>query len=291
MRRTGLFIIGVLILIVLHMMVFTACEPTSFPGLNQPEELGGIFNNDQEKYYPTIQDAIDDAHDGDTITLSRGRYLENITFSGANKNITLMSDYSGEEVIIKSNGYGPVVTFTSNSSTLQGLTITGGNAVLGGGILIEYNSSPTIIGNNVTGNTAVGGAGIHVSESNPLIVGNVIKNNTIPNRFGNGPGGGINVSNASRPVIKDNIIKDNTSYLDGGGIGVSYNSELLPAESRAEGGWGSNSEGGHRYRIPDCPYYKDRGNIAGNTFSGNTHTAPTENPKKGYHVYFDQYSD
>src|SRR5215204_3665661 len=96
----------------------------------------------------TIQHAIDAAAAGDTILVSPGTYIENITFRG--KPITVASEQGAGVTIIDGNRAGSVVTFASGESrnaVLTGFTVrNGANSFSGGGVLIQ-NSAPSIIGN------------------------------------------------------------------------------------------------------------------------------------------------
>lgn len=49
-------------------------------------------------YFPTIQQAIDTANNGDTVLVSPGTYLGNINFKG--KNITVASLFLTTQVVI-----------------------------------------------------------------------------------------------------------------------------------------------------------------------------------------------
>lgn len=181
--------------------------------------------------YPTIQQAIDNANDFDTLIVQPGSYFENINFHG--KKILLTSlFYLGNDTSYISgtiiNGSNPVnadtgscVIFSSgedSSSVLQGFTITGGTGTKwldahgagtyceGGGILIDF-SSPVIRFNRIINNVAVnvsgvsgaGGGGIRISDGNPQLLNNVIAFNL--GRYGAGI-----VLNYTGCIIKNNLI-------------------------------------------------------------------------------------
>ena len=82
--------------------------------------------------FPTIQEAIDSAVDGDTVLVAPGTYVENINFWG--KAITVTSEEGPEVTIVDGNQAGPVVTFTSGeglTSVVTGFTLQNGRSSLG----------------------------------------------------------------------------------------------------------------------------------------------------------------
>jgi hypothetical protein len=162
---------------------------------------------------PTIQSAINDANNGDTIIVSPGSYRENINFLG--KAITLTSQNPNNPNIVAATiidgnqpadpNKGSVVTFSSgekNNSVLTGFTITGGTGSwlpiawhlhqvywnrCGGGAVCYNMSEPTISKNVFVNNIAGQGGGIYVygdpvnpaNPSNPSVhVRPIITNNT-----------------------------------------------------------------------------------------------------------------
>ena len=221
--------------------------------------------------YSSIQEAIDNAKDGEKIIVNPGTYYENINMQG--KEITLQSSDPGnpevvEKTIIDGGGKGSVVVFNSGESTdskLIGFTITGGTGTraeyniesydgsklnfirnYGGGVLIA-NSSPTIAHNIITGNSVknlteeylgVGGGIAILDNSAPHISDNTLKEN-----FAEGHGGGIAVWYQSNPVIENNSITGNEAENTGGGIMVSM---LCKSEIRGNNinGNGANWGGG-----------------------------------------------
>jgi hypothetical protein len=184
--------------------------------------------------YPTIQQAIDAAMNGDTIIVRQGTYVENVDFLG--KAIMAQSEQGPDATVIDGNQAGSVVTFKNgeNENTiLEGFTITNGSGTFvddyweyaGGGIYCD-GSSPTIRLNKFTDNAANNGGGMVAGfESSPSITNNIIfmnSANTTPGKMGGG--GGIAVAFDSNPVISHNDIFDNYSNVAGGGLACGFDS-------------------------------------------------------------------
>ena len=171
----------------------------------------------------SIQAAIDNASDGDTLLLSDGTYLGNINFSG--KAITIRGN--GRNSIIQGDGNGSVVRFDSGEtadSVLDSVRIIGGLANAGGGIYV-VDSSPTIIRNAIERNRAMSsGSGICVrgENANPLISNNVIFRNT---RSGSGDPHAIQIINGSPVVINNTIVRNDSNgvHLSGATESVVMN--------------------------------------------------------------------
>jgi len=92
--------------------------------------------------YPTIQEAIDHANPGDTVSVSAGTYYENLYI---NKNLTLTGE-NAETTIINGVGGWYGIEVNSSSVTITGFTIV--NATLG---IYLYKSTGCIVShNNIT---------------------------------------------------------------------------------------------------------------------------------------------
>ena len=158
--------------------------------------------------YPTIQDAIVAAVNGDEIIVRPGIYFENIDFLG--KAITVKSERNTTLTVIDGNQTGTVITFRNGetaTSILEGFTITNGAA---SGITC-WNSSPTITSNVISGNLA---SGVFCwDNASPIISGNSIVDNV-----SYVSGGGIDLWAGASPMITDNTISGNMTGHYGGGI-------------------------------------------------------------------------
>jgi hypothetical protein len=204
---------------------------------------GGVRNSDTGKKYESIQDAIDDAQEDETIIIEEGTYYGGMEFSG--KKITVQSADPEDDVVVEKTilhgGTNPknlfsrnitvrstdkaIVRFVDNdNSFLSGFTITGANntsLAVGGAIEIR-NSSPSIINNVIKDNRSYWGAAIYVAGSsitgsNPTIRGNSILENTAI-----GVAGGIYIAYSyGIATIENNHITGNIAEgLYGGGIVV-----------------------------------------------------------------------
>ncbi|HMF95722.1 MAG TPA: right-handed parallel beta-helix repeat-containing protein [Vicinamibacterales bacterium] len=166
----------------------------------------------------SIQQAIDAAVGGDTVLVSPGTYVENLTFRG--KPITVESEQGSAVTIIDGGGSGSVVTFASGetrSAVLRGFTIRNGlNSFGGGGVLIQ-NSSPSIVGNAIVNNGACSGAGIYSYFSSPLIQGNTISRNFVYACSG-ASGLGVYIGGDSAAELIENLISENSGFANGGGV-------------------------------------------------------------------------
>ena len=99
--------------------------------------------------FDNIQDAIDFSEHGDTIIVRPGTYSQKIFFY--NRAITLTSEDPDDPGIVQSTIITSSSDFTvnfdfseGNHSVLTGFTITGGGAIIGGGIHCSADTSPTI---------------------------------------------------------------------------------------------------------------------------------------------------
>jgi len=135
--------------------------------------------------YSKIQDAINDALNGDTIEIVNGTFVENLVI---NKKLTIKSVSGNNVIIIAANSSGPAITINSggSGSIIQGLIINGsvnlnanscsisGNTIFGNGtsgIIASNSFNNTIFNNTITNN---GFEGIHSSYSSNIISSNII---------------------------------------------------------------------------------------------------------------------
>ena len=129
-------------------------------------------------HYPTIQEAINSANEGDIIFVKAGIYYENVVL---NKSVSLFGE-DRDATIIDVNKTGDVIWVRTDNVTISGFTIRNGDVLgwhAGWGIYIRDSSGVNISGNNVTGNKA--GIGVEYGEliesANCKIEDNIVNNN------------------------------------------------------------------------------------------------------------------
>ncbi len=163
--------------------------------------------------YQTIQQAINEAQDGDIIVVRPGTYREQVGFNG--RRVTVRSEAPDDPAVVEATvitgASGSSVYFDfgeGDASVLEGFTITGHGIFcagtsptisknlirdcVGAGIAGESDAAPTIVGNTVTGSAQEG-----INGCRGLIQGNTISQNN----------GGLAYCHGS---IRDNVISDNS---------------------------------------------------------------------------------
>jgi len=204
--------------------------------------------------YTKIQDAINDAVDGDTVFVYDGTYFENIV---VNKSINLIGE-DKHKTIIDSEKIGNVVTIVSDEVSIRGFLIKNSSydyyPKYYAGILIHSNNniiSSNIISNNQHGiycykgssNSLISkniiiynkGEGIYLKDDNNhlSITNNTIMRNIIGvcfwedacynkisfNNISNNSAMGIIIHGSNFNVISSNIIAKNGKYNPGNPLG------------------------------------------------------------------------
>jgi len=109
--------------------------------------------------YPDLAAAIASAPPRATIELLPGRYVG--AFDLAGKDLTILGLGDAADVVLDANGAGSVITATQGETlTLANLTLTGGDAKEGGGLLLSGDSTASLQSVRVTGNRAERGGGV-----------------------------------------------------------------------------------------------------------------------------------
>ncbi len=161
---------------------------------------------DKALYFDTIQDAIVEAADGDTIWVAPGRHVENVDFHG--KGIRLVSVAGPLATILDGGGRDSVVQIRAQepaTAVLEGFTLTNGVGTdeHGGGVFVE-NAAPTLRHNIVVGNSANVAGGIYMRHGTAIAHNNLVLENTA------NVGGGIVCTNC-QGAVRFNTLWQNTA--------------------------------------------------------------------------------
>ena len=147
---------------------------------------------DGSQDYTSIQSAINDCNNGDTVMVYPGRYFENVVFGGKIITLCSLEAATGDSsfistTIIDGNNANPCVRFVNEEQgvTLRGLTLEHGIGHLaganderyGGGVFMYFNCEISITNCVITNNRAVLGGGVFANESSVNIAGTKIYNN------------------------------------------------------------------------------------------------------------------
>ena len=249
--------------------------------------------------YATIQDAIDNASDGDIVEVGPD------TYSGdGNRDI----DFRGKAITVRSSD-GPYNTtidcsdsvghrgfyFRRNEgsdSVLRGFTIIGatvpGSDAIGGGILCEF-SSPSIVDCIIKECATELGGGIGVYNGSPTIIDCVIEDcqaGGLGQNSSGGLGAGIGLTSGSNATILHSKIRNNSGYYDSLGAGVycwrssaffsncdiSHNT----AQGNVQGGGAFCGGSSARIEFQNCVISNNTAEIGGGICAGSSGDSATE---------------
>ncbi|NQT35558.1 T9SS type A sorting domain-containing protein [bacterium] len=200
----------------------------------------------------TIQEAINESEDGDTVLVQPGTYVENINFSGKDIVVGSLLLITQDEAYIDStiidgnrNGRS-VVAFRSGESEdalLTGFTLRNGYTDYGGGIYISdiYNreTNPTITHLKIRDNrVSDNGGGIHITRGAAPVIDNVIIEHNEAR-----DGGGLAVFWEAHPTISNTLIVDNIGREEGGGTKFAYDADVIMRNIQVINNWAPLSAG------------------------------------------------
>jgi hypothetical protein len=135
----------------------------------------------------------------------------NVAFSG----LTV----TGGDALI---GGGIFISGTSPVVTLTNVDVIGNSAMAGGGVFL-WSGSATLSSGQIQGNNALFGGGLYVFQDNATLVqgsGSTISGNTAQH------GAGVYIENGSA-TLSGGQIRDNTASANGGGVLVNFGSVAL----------------------------------------------------------------
>ncbi len=168
--------------------------------------------------YTRIQDAIDNASDGDTVFVYRGEYYENIQI---NISISLAGE-DKQDTIINGGGNGNVISIHADFVNISGFTVKN-SAIRNAGIYVYDSYSTCIFDCIITRNN---GSGVELDLTKHALVSSCVI--SLNNQFGIViyPSDG-NSHRSSDNVVSDCIISDNA---EGVFINAAMNSTIVGNE-------------------------------------------------------------
>ena len=223
-------------------------------------DSGGGTSSDP---WATIGHALSIVPSGDTIHVAAGTYHEYITLTNGVKVLGAGRDFT----FIEGGGSGTMVTATNivdTTTTLDGFTITGGDAEFGGG-MYNLNSSLVVSNCAFSSNTATYyGGGMYNDTSSPTVTDCIFSGNTAGYY-----GGGMCNINSSSPTVTNCTFSGNSvvSYYGGGMFNLVTSSPVVTnctfsGNSAADYGGGMVNWSSSSLTVTNC------------TFSGNSATVP-----------------
>ena len=200
-----------------------SCEfydgPTWYVSIDGSEVFG---NGTYEQPFPTIQQGINSAEDGDTVLVLPGIYYENLSVAGQQNLLTSLD--GPDETIIDGNGLSNVIQSNIEDGILSswiisGFSIINGYHGSGGGISVGgyFSFDDMIIESNIA--TSNGGGVLVDGNSQVTIQNSIIRNNQAQR------GGGISTS--SNLTIVNCTIDDNVAYENGGAFYASDADDII----------------------------------------------------------------
>jgi len=183
----------------------TAIEPAIEWGETYLQKLHTI---NVPEDYPKIQEAINNANQGDTILVSNGTYYENVI---VNKTISLIGE-NRNTTVIDGGGFGRTVHIVADNVTIKGFTIrNSGYGAYDGGLWIASRNVQVLDNNLVNNSWSVG---LEYPSIRCVIKGNSISGQ----EHSYAEGGGILITNSTENSIIENIIacyEEYGIYLNG----------------------------------------------------------------------------
>lgn len=237
--------------------------------------------------FPTIQEAIDAAINGDTVLVQSGTYVENVTFAG--KALTLVSQDGAAATILDGSALtagvasGSVVRFENGEgpdSVLDGFTLTNGEGTLfesfpgfpgrrGGGVF-GSGANPTIRNCRIMGNTGVteGGGGFFTGVSGDLRLENVLVE-----ACSAADAGGLSICGPGSATLVDcRVVSNATAGLAGGVLVGTPVVTISACEFVGNFGGGSEQGGGLAVgnALSSCPVSTPVVHVSDTMFESNT---------------------
>ena len=181
-----------------------------------------VGDGSEENPFATIQTAVNNVSNSDTVFIKSGLYAENIYWSMAN-NVRLIGAHM-DSTIIDGGGIGIVIDNsdeTSHPTEISNLTIQNGFTTgKGGGISLKMIGELLLKNIKVDNNHSEKGGGVYIEgEGSISLISTVvhIENSVISNNSADTYGGGIALSGDLISSVMKNVTVVNNLAVDGGG--------------------------------------------------------------------------
>lgn len=170
--------------------------------------------------FTDLQLALDAAGPGSSVLVCPGRYIGSFVAAAP---VQLASHGGSDVVLLEAPADPGIIEYTvltvPGDSTIEGLTISGGDSADGGGLLVDTAGALTVADSVITGNRAVTGGGVAlIGGVDATFVNTTISGNTAEE------GGGLYAGPGSVVDLGDSIVELNAAVLRGAGV------ELMDAE-------------------------------------------------------------
>ncbi|MDC3390559.1 leucine-rich repeat domain-containing protein, partial [Flavobacteriales bacterium] len=199
-----------------------------------------VENITKDTYHLSIQLAVDNATNGDTLIMDSGTYVENVLINSssivlASKYLTTLDSTYIDATIIDANTTGSAIEIDNSSLniSLTGFIMKNGNlnpstinAMNGSGLYIANANSVNLDRISIISSNAQYGGGIcwfSVNNGNGTLI---VKSSFIDNNSATG-GGGIYLAGLDRFELYNSIISNNTVSDDGGGLDLRSDTSII----------------------------------------------------------------
>ena len=190
MSKKSLFPLSITVVIII---LLSGCIDLPTTDQNNKVEIQG-----RNGYYDTINQAIENATEGDTVIVYPGCYQETLTID---KSLTLKG-VKKETTIIDGNFEGDVIHVTADNVNINSLTIKNAGNVSYADAGIDIASSNNSIVNSIILNCGYYAVNLGTNSNNNIIQFNNISNNIW----------GLYLSYSSGNNISNNVILNNSEY-------------------------------------------------------------------------------
>jgi predicted outer membrane repeat protein len=202
----------------------------------------------------SIATAIAAASPGDTLHIAAGTYVENLDLD---KDLDLIGTSGAAVTLVDGGASGRVIKVVAGvTASLDGLTITNGNAANGAGLIVNDSAHLTLSNATVSGNSATdrgggmyvrnatvyfhcstvsyncsyyAGAGLYITDGSLSITESSVDHNHALSGGAQSPGGGLSIANGC-VMLTNTYVTDNQAGSTMGGVSQSRGGGIYCAD-------------------------------------------------------------